>query len=78
LQDEERRKIARDLHDSTGQHLAGLVMMLGQLRDSIPLDKEKSTRLLSDCKLLANQCMREIRTLSYLICCIRQTWNKSA
>jgi PAS domain S-box-containing protein len=45
LQDEERRKIARDLHDSTGQNLAGLAMMLGQLRDAIPLDKEKSTRL---------------------------------
>ena len=42
-------------------------MMLGQLRDAIPLDKEKSTALLSECKLLTNQCIREIRTLSYLL-----------
>ena len=30
-------------------------------------DKEKSTRLLSECKQLANRCIREIRTLSYLL-----------
>jgi PAS domain S-box-containing protein len=36
LQDEERRGIARDLHDSTGQDLVALSTMLGQLRASIP------------------------------------------
>ena len=36
LQDEERRKIARDLHDSTGQALAVLAATLGQLRYLIP------------------------------------------
>jgi PAS domain S-box-containing protein len=66
-QDEERRKIARDLHDSTGQDLVALATMLGQLRGLIPSAERKSRRLLSDCKALADQCIREIRTLSYVL-----------
>jgi signal transduction histidine kinase len=67
LQDEERRKIARDLHDSTGQDLVALATMLGQLRGSIPSGERKSRRLLSKCKTLADRCIREVRTLSYLL-----------
>jgi len=66
-QDEERRKIARDLHDSTGQDLVALATMLGQLRGLIPSAERKSRRLLSECKALADQCIREIRTLSYVL-----------
>jgi PAS domain S-box-containing protein len=67
LQDVERRKIARDLHDSTGQDLVGLATMLVQLRGSIPSTERKSRRLLSECKALADQCIREVRTLSYVL-----------
>jgi PAS domain S-box-containing protein len=67
LQDEERRRIARDLHDSTGQDLVALATMLGQLRDSVPSGERKSRRLLSDCRVLADQCIRQIRTLSYVL-----------
>ena len=67
LQDEERRKIARDLHDSTGQNLVALATMLGQLRDSIPSAEGKSRHLLSECKALADACIREVRTLSYVL-----------
>ena len=67
LQDEERRRIARDLHDSTGQDLVALATMLGQLRASIPSREQKSRKLLSECKALADQCIREVRTLSYLL-----------
>jgi signal transduction histidine kinase len=35
-QDAERRKIARDLHDSTGQVLVVLAATLGQLRQVVP------------------------------------------
>jgi len=66
-QDEERRKIARDLHDSTGQDIVALTTMLDQLRGSIPSTERKSRRLLSECKALADRCIREVRTLSYVL-----------
>ena len=65
LQDEERRRISRDLHDSTGQNLVALATMLSQLRAAIPAAKRKSRALLSDCLALADQCIREVRTLSF-------------
>jgi PAS domain S-box-containing protein len=65
LQDEERRRMARDLHDSTGQDLVGLATMLGQLRVSIPPAERKTRRLLSECRALADKCIRDVRTLSY-------------
>ena len=49
LQDEERRKIAQDLHDSTGQNLVALATMLGQLRSLAPSDERKSRRAISEC-----------------------------
>ena len=67
LQDEERRRIARDLHDSTGQDLVALATMLGQLRSSIPSGDRKARRLFSECKALAERCVREVRTLSYVL-----------
>jgi PAS domain S-box-containing protein len=66
-QDEERRRIARDLHDNTGQDLVALATMLGQLRGSVPSVERKSRRLLSECKALADRCIREVRTLSYVL-----------
>lgn len=67
LQDEERRKIAQDLHDSTGQNLVALATMLGQVRSSAPSDERKSRTAISECLGLAEQCIREIRTLSYAL-----------
>jgi len=67
LQDEERRKIARDLHDSMGQDLVALATMLGQLRASIPSARRKPRQLLSECKALADKCIRDVRTLSYVL-----------
>jgi len=67
LQDEERRRIARDLHDSTGQDLVALTTYLSELRGSIPPSSRKLRKLASQCKALANHCIREVRTLSYLL-----------
>jgi len=67
LQDEERRRIARDLHDSTGQDLVALATTLSQLRASIPSSSRRLRKVASECQALAEQCIREIRTLSYLL-----------
>lgn len=67
LQDEERRKIARDLHDSTGQDLVALTTTLNQLRSSIPATNRKLRKLLQQCEVVSDRSLREIRTLSYLL-----------
>jgi len=56
-QDEERRRIARDLHDSKGQDLVALATMLGQLRSSIPSIDRKSAR--SYCTTLRKTIMKQ-------------------
>ena len=68
LQDEERRHIARDLHDITGQKLAVQSMALSQVLGRKPayLDEE-SRHILTECASLNKQVGEEIRTLSYLL-----------
>lgn len=67
LQDDERRKIARDLHDETGQNLAALSSTLGHLRGSTPSASRKQRKEISQCRELADVCIRQIRTLSYVL-----------
>ena len=67
LQDEERRRISRELHDSTGQNLVALATDLSQLRAAIPASSRKLRELASRCQELATQCIREVRTLSYVM-----------
>jgi two-component system NarL family sensor kinase len=67
LQDEERRAIARDLHDSTGQDLVTLDTMLSQLRGAISSNERKPRKLLAECRALAARCLRDVRTLSYAL-----------
>lgn len=66
-QEAERRRIGRELHDSTGQLLAALEMGLARLgRKSQGL--EPSVReTLSMCVDLAAKCSREIRSTSHLL-----------
>src|ERR1700733_1251138 len=66
VQDEERRKLSRDLHDSTGQTLAALKISVSFLQENC---KESPTTLalVSDVAQLADQAIEEIRTLSYLL-----------
>ncbi len=66
LQDEERRRIGRDLHDSTGQTLAALEIALARLAKTAPGAPGRA-ELLQQCVQLANQCSTEIRTASYLL-----------
>lgn len=66
VQDEERRRFARDLHDSTGQTLAALKMAILFLQQSCKQDAPKLA-LISDVEALADQALEEIRTMSYLL-----------
>jgi len=63
LQDDERRRIARELHDSLGQYLAALKMHL----DILILSDGKQVALLSECTGIVEQCLRETRTISHLL-----------
>lgn len=66
VQDDERRKIARDLHDSTGQILAALKINVSLLEVKCQ-DQPASLAIVSDIGQLADQAIEEIRTLSYLL-----------
>jgi PAS domain S-box-containing protein len=66
-QDEERRRIARELHDTTAQSLAGLAMNLSVVKDSAPNLSPRARTCLSESLELAEECSREIRTLAYLL-----------
>lgn len=66
MQDEERRRIARELHDSAGQTVIALILNLGQLRKSGNLSPEEA-RLLSDSYALLQNVNSELRAISHLL-----------
>lgn len=65
--DEERRYMARELHDSAGQSLAALKMSLGNLRESLSKRNARCLSLLESCVQLTDDVVREVRTVSYLM-----------
>jgi len=67
LQDDERRRIARDLHDGTAQNLFAISINLAKLGQLDETQKQEMQRLISECTALGNQSLQEIRTLSYLL-----------
>jgi PAS domain S-box-containing protein len=66
-QDEERRRMARELHDHAGQTLTVLALNLAALHQTASAQDAKTIRLLADCQQLSNDLSKEIRTLSYLL-----------
>ena len=64
MQDDERRKIARELHDSVGQYLVSIKMNLAQAERG---DVEQTTTALSESNELLDRCLAEIRTISHLL-----------
>src|ERR1700688_926261 len=66
-QDEERRRISRELHDSAGQHLAALGMGLARIEDDAKRDPARLSKSIKDAQDLIQDLTREIRTTSYLL-----------
>ncbi|WP_160936691.1 PAS domain S-box protein [Teichococcus coralli] len=66
-QDAERRRIARELHDSTAQNLLGAALALGCAGRLAPELAEEPAALLAESLDLIERTQREIRTLSYLL-----------
>jgi|HubBroStandDraft_6_1064221.scaffolds.fasta_scaffold34234_2 signal transduction histidine kinase len=62
LQDEERRRFARELHDSVGQQLAAMKMAISLLEQRLPGDG-----LVQDCLKLLDDSIAETRTISHLL-----------
>jgi PAS domain S-box-containing protein len=65
-QDDERRHIARDLHDSAGQIIAALAMNLASMTQHVRKNPILG-KVLDDSQTLIQQLNKEIRTTSYLL-----------
>ena len=66
-QDDERRRVARELHDSAGQYLSALALAIDAARshgDAVP---PAARRKLEEATEIINRCSAEIRTLSHLL-----------
>jgi PAS domain S-box-containing protein len=66
-QDEERKRIGRDLHDSLGQALAMLKINLDSLQLTLPSSEGKALTQVAQCVQLSEEAIREVRTIAYLL-----------
>ncbi len=67
LQDQERRRIARELHDSAGQILAALSMNLDLLVTNPATLFASAAKTVNESLLLVQELSRELRTISHLL-----------
>jgi two-component system, NarL family, sensor kinase len=67
LQDNERRSIARELHDTTAQNLLAVTLNVTRIRERLRSGTPPTDRVLADTLDLAEQSLQEVRTLSYLL-----------
>ena len=66
IQDDERRRIARELHDGTAQDLYGLSLSIASLKRRSDLPPE-ILNTLDECRQICDSSLQEVRTLSYLL-----------
>jgi len=66
-QDDERRRIGRDLHDSVGQYLVGLKMKVDSLKSARERGQRDDDSQLIECSQLVEEAIKEVRTISYLL-----------
>jgi signal transduction histidine kinase len=66
-QDEERRRIARELHDGLGQDLTAAKMMLGSLVQPNQLKDPKDGKTVGEVLTMMDSVIEQVRTLSHLL-----------
>ena len=67
LQDDERRRLARELHDTTAQNISIMIINMDTLkREAVGLTSAERARL-AECGDIARQSLQEIRSFSYLL-----------
>ncbi len=66
LQDEERRRLARELHDGATQKLIALAMNMASMRRR-PISGDHQEELMNDSVRLIQESIRELRTTSHLL-----------
>jgi signal transduction histidine kinase len=66
VQDEERRHLARELHDGATQNLVAIALNLASARDAALPDPVAHDRVVESLRL-AEQCATELRTITYLL-----------
>jgi signal transduction histidine kinase len=67
MRDEERRNIARELHDGSGQVLAALTMNLSIMQGAAETWGPKAQKMVSESLELARTILKDLRTMSYLL-----------
>ncbi|MDD2695117.1 MAG: sensor histidine kinase [Anaerolineales bacterium] len=65
VQEEERKRIARSLHDDTGQALSTLIIQLEHLEDQLPASQQELKEKLSRSRQLARTTLHELRQTMY-------------
>jgi two-component system, NarL family, sensor kinase len=66
-QDEERRKVAREVHDGIGTYVSGLSLGLGKMRTFLDEKNPEHQKVVAECREMIQAAAGEIRSISYLL-----------
>ncbi len=66
VEDEERRRLARELHDGAAQNLVPMALNLHRIREALKGNEEEIARVDESLRFV-DQCTTELRTISYLL-----------
>ncbi|HEY4950522.1 MAG TPA: PAS domain S-box protein [Candidatus Acidoferrales bacterium] len=67
VQDDERRTVARELHDGVGTYLSGLSLALGKIRMFLDEKNPEHQEVVAECRDMIQAAAGEIRSISYLL-----------
>lgn len=67
VQEEERRRVARELHDEIGQALSAVLVELGRLESRLPAEPRENRAMLSVARQLADRATVQVRDMALLL-----------